>query len=250
MCNVLVCTMCQCQCTPLAHTCTRYILEHMERYYSTLKNLPSEILISNPQVRIEDVKHCRWLTRDTFLQMSQEPFAAANGIGPDHLQNFLNLQDAIISKLLIQKLLYNHRNNLTQREKLKICGFLQLIFTETPKLIEFIFSSPIEISVLKLLIENCPSLYNLILLARDLKHDKFYYWHMIVILTRKYPIQATLDLSKDVIKEIQIELEINDQIDQIGFMKGLLEEIGDIFPFLWETGIRNSLKRTKISSTK
>lgn len=222
----------------------------MERYYSTLKNLPSELLISNPNVKLEDVKNCRWLTRDTFLQMSQEPFAAANGIGPDHLQNFLNLQDAIISKLLIQKL---ENYQLNSAEKLKICGLLQLIFTESPKLIEFLFSIPTKISILKIIIENCPSLFNLINLFKDFKYlnqdfdNKFYHWNTIVILTRKYPTQATLDLSKEVINEIQNELEINHSSDHISLMRILLEDIEEIFPFLGESDIRKVLKRTKLS---
>ena len=224
----------------------------MERYYSTLINLPSELLISNPQVRLEDLKQCRWLTRDTFLQMSQEPFAAANGIGQDHLQNFLNLQDAILAKLLIQKL---ENNQLNPIEKLKICGLLQLIFTESPKLIEFLFSTPIEISILKLLIENCPSLFNLINLFKDFKYNfesykqdfnnKFYYWNTIILLTRKYPTQSTLDLSREVIQEIQNEKP--NQINHIKLIKDLVEDIEGIFPFLRETEIIKVLKRTKLS---
>jgi hypothetical protein len=225
----------------------------MQRYYATLKSLPSEILISNPEAKLEDVKNCRWLARDTFLQMSQEPFAAANGIGPDHLQNFLNLQDAIISKLLIQKL---DNFKLNSFDKLKICGFLQLIFTESPKLIEFLFSTPTKISILKILIENCPSLFNLINLFKDyftfpIDQDfdiKFYYWNTIVILSRKYPIQATLDLSREVIKHIQSDLERhNNQKNHISLMKALLEDIEDIFPFLKESDIRKVDKRTKLS---
>lgn len=206
-------------------------------------NLPSELLISNPQIRLEEFKQCRWLARDTFLQMSQEPFAAANGIGQDHLQNFLNLQDAVIAKLLIQKL---DNNQLKPSEKLKIFGILQLIFTESPKLIEFLFSIPMKISILKQLIENCPSLFNLISLFKDFKYNfesykqqdfnsKFYYWNTIVILSRKYPTQSTLDLSKAVIEEIQIELEIENQPYHIKVMNALIEDIEDIFPFLRET---------------
>lgn len=226
----------------------------MERYYSTLKNLPSEILISNPNAKLEDVKNCRWLTRDTFLQMSQEPFASANGIGQDHLQNFLNLQDAIISKLLIQKLDNFHINSY---EKFKICGLLQLIFTESPQLLEFLFSVPTKISILKILIENCPSLFNLINYLKDFKSKtlnqdfdtKFYYWNTITLITSKYPIQATLDLSKEVIKEIQNELEISHTSDNISLMRNLLEDIEEIFPFLFlgESDIKKVLKRTKLS---
>lgn len=228
----------------------------MERYYSTLMNLPSELLISNPQVRLEDLKQCRWLARDTFLQMSKEPFAAANGIGQDHLQNFLNLQDAIVAKLLIQKL-DNHQLNLT--EKLKICGLLQLIFTESSKLIEFLFSAPMKNSILKLLIENCPSLFKLISLFKDFRYNfesykqdfdnKFYYWNTIVVLTRKYPTQSTLDLSKEVIQEIQIQikLETDNQPYHIKVAKALIEDIEEIFPFLRETETRKVPKRTKLS---
>ena len=224
----------------------------MERYYSTLINLPSELLISNPQIRLEDLKQCPWLTRDTFLQMSQEPFAAANGIGQDHLQNFLNLQDAIVSKLLIQKL---ENNQLNPIEKLKICGLLQLIFTESPKLIEFLFSTPMEISILKLLIENCPSLFNLINLLKDFRsnfdsykqdfNNKFYYWNTIILLTHKYPTQYTLDLSKEVIQEIQNENP--NQTNQIKLIQNLIDDVEGIFPFLRETEITKVLKRTKLS---
>ena len=77
----------------------------MERYYSTLKNLPTELLSSrlpSSSASLDEIKHSRWLTRDTFLQISQSPFAQANGIGSDHLYNFLDLQDALIVKMLIR----------------------------------------------------------------------------------------------------------------------------------------------------
>ena len=216
----------------------------MDRYYSTLKNLPSELLISNdPNLQLEDLKISRWLTRDTFLQMSLEPFAAANGIGPDHLQNFLYLQDAIIVKLLIQRL---------DVKTLEICGLLQLIFTESPQLIEFLFSAPnYDTSVLKVLIENCPLLFNLINLFKDFKskiyynQDKFYYWNTIAILIRKYPIQATLDLAKEVIKEIQTEIEHgHDKSDKNLLYTDLIKEIVEIFPFLEESDVSKVLKTT------
>lgn len=226
----------------------------MDRYYSTLKNLPSEILLSNPQARLEDIKNSRWLTRDTFLQMSQEPFAAANGIGPDHLQNFLNLQDAVVSKLLIQKL---ENGNTKTAEKLKICGLLQLIFTESPKLIEFLFSTPTDLTTVNLLIQNCPALFNLINLFKDFRtvficynhnfNNKFYYWQTILFLSQKYPIQSTLDLSWIVVEEILIELETNKSDHQITLITSLFDDFVKLYPFLNEFDVRNALKKAKLS---
>lgn len=224
----------------------------MDRYYSTLKNLPTEILLSNPHAPLEDIKFRRWITRDTFLQMSQEPFAAANGIGPDHLQNFLHLQDAIIAKILIQKL----ENTRKEDDLRKVFGLLQLIFTETPKLIEFLFSSPTNLSSLKLLIENCPALFNLIALLKEVKFNmnfrqnfdsKCYYWQVVGLLTRKYPTQATLDLSKEVIEEIQNELETGHLIDhQILSIDKIITDIRKAFPFINQIDIKQ-YKRTKIN---
>lgn len=224
----------------------------MERYYSTLKNLPTEILSRNPHSPLEDIKYRRWITRDTFLQMSQEPFAAANGIGPDHLQNFLHLQDAIIAKLLIQKL----ENTQKENDLRNVFGLLQLIFTETPKLIEFLFSSPTNLSSLELLIENCPALFNLISLVKDYRSNlycnqnldsKCYYWRVIGLLTKKYPIDATFTLSSEVIDEIQNELNtehLNDH--QISMIEKANEDIRKAFPFIVQVDTKQH-KRTKIN---
>lgn len=187
---------------------------------------------------MEQVKQSRWQTRDVFLQMSQEPFAGANGIGPDHLQNFLDLQDAIIAKTLIQ-LLESNPDNQHKDQKRHIYGLLQLIFTESPKLIEFHFATPTTISrnTMKFLIDNCPALFALIQILKDYKtradnKGLLYYWSTLALLAKRYPIQATLDLCFEIYAEyLNYRAESHKDRD---FIFDILNDIRDVYPFIFK----------------
>ena len=193
-------------CDPLVLT--------MERYYEALNQLPTEILLKTGN--LDEIKHSRWLTRDKFLHQSQLPFAASNGIGPDQLRNLLDLQDAVIANLLIKKLELDESRPL--ENNFKIYSLLQMILTESPKLLDFIFmgTSRIPLDTLKLLIQNCPALFHCIILLKDfttlqnyweIGSSRLYYWNFIIHLALKYPIQATLDLVKEVAHQIQQNIE-------------------------------------------
>lgn len=213
----------------------------MDRYYSTLKTLPTALLQSSSPLNLDEIKQSRWATRDSFLQISQEPFAGANGIGPDHLQNFLDLQDAIIAKMIIKRL--EELETDTQYKQQQLCGILQLIFTESPKLIEFLFAAPTTttpIPILRVLVQNCPALFALTPLLKDFRNhsdyqkrgSREYYWSLIVFLAMKYPIQVTLDLCQEVLEErSRALLENNTSVDKERCID-LIEDIGKVFPFL------------------
>ena len=240
----------------------------MERYYSILKNLPTELLsprLVSTSTSLEEIKNYRWLTRDTFLQISQSPFAAANGIGSDHLYNFLDLQDALIVKLLIGKLegtasASNYCENDIRGEKIKICTMIQLVLSESPKLIEFLFAYPAQShnnsnhmestssfnrETLKFLIHNCPALFNCTHLFKDFIHmdsykeDKFYYWNFIVLLMEKYPIQTTFDLAKEVVAEIELNYDSLGKLDMES-VENNIKIISKVFPMIDLTSIRKN----------
>lgn len=227
----------------------------MERYYSTLKNLPTELLsLQATLTSLDEIKNYRWLTRDTFLQISQSPFAAANGIGADHLYNFLDLQDALIVKLLIKKLEEVKNLHEITRERIRIFTLIQLVLSESPKLIEFLFaypqdsnqpeSSPLKPETLKLLIHNCPALFNCTHLFKDFIHmdsyktNKFYYWNFVILLMEKYPIQATFELAKEVVTEIDLNHDSLSDLE-LKNVKSITKIISRIFPMIDLTTIRN-----------
>ena len=229
----------------------------MERYYSTLKNLPTELLSSrlpSSSASLDEIKHSRWLTRDTFLQISQSPFAQANGIGSDHLYNFLDLQDALIVKMLIRKLEDSGSTELN-KENIKICTLIQLILTESPKLIEFLFAYPAQsaslaspsfnLETLKFLINTCPALFNCTHLFKDFNHmdsyreDKFYYWNFIILLMEKYPIQATFELAKDVVTEIELYYDTFRYEGEFANVNCIIKSIAKVFPMIDLSSIRN-----------
>lgn len=237
----------------------------MEKFYSIMKKLPTELLLSDSSSLLEDVKYSRWSARDIFLQISQSPFAAANGIGSDHLFNFLDLQDALIVKLLIKKVedFDNSTekeefssNEFINREKIKICSLIQLVLTESPKLIEFLFAypensqsySPLKLETLKLLIHNCPALFNCTHLFKDFIHmdsykdNKFYYWNFIVLLMEKYPTQVTFELAKEVVTEIDLSYETFENSHEIRSIKNILKIISKVFPMIDLSSVRNKKK--------
>lgn len=231
----------------------------MERYYSILKNLPTELLSSpTTPVSLDEIKNYRWLTRDTFLQISQGPFAAANGIGPDHLYNFLDLEDALIVKLLIKKLeevpevIVEAVEEVGRREKIKICTMIQLVLSESPKLIEFLFAYPQDSSqnesskpeILKFLIHNCPALFNCTHLFKDFIHmdsykaNKFYYWNFVILLMEKYPIQATFELAKEVAAEIDLNYDTLTNSELLN-VRNIIKTVAKVFPMIDLSAIRN-----------
>lgn len=216
----------------------------MERFYQTLAQLPSErLLLSTSTDNFDELKNSRWLVRDTFLKMSQGPFAAANGIGQDHLHNLLNLQDAIVAELLLKRLEQTEDKLL----QYKIFGLLQLIFTESPKLIEFIFTSSnvvVPLEILKGLIEHCPALFHCITIFKTFRDfesysmNKIYYWHFITWLIEKYPHQSTLDLAKELVEEIEQEKHNNLFENNLESIKALLKTVNKTFPFQIKSKIK------------
>lgn len=227
----------------------------MERFYSTLKNLPTELLSLQTAASssLDEIKNYRWLTRDTFLQISQSPFAAANGIGTDHLYNFLDLQDALIVKLLIKKLEVEEEEEINEK-RIRICAMIQLVLSESPKLIEFLFaypqdsdqpeSFPLKPETLTLLIQNCPALFNCTHLFKDFIHmdsyraNKFYYWYFVILLMEKYPIQATFELAKEVVAEIDKNYASLGALE-LKNVQNIARSIKNVFPMIDLTAIRH-----------
>ena len=241
----------------------------MERYYSTLKNLPTELLSSNlasKSTSLDEIKYYRWITRDTFLQISQSPFAQANGIGSDHLYNFLDLQDALIVKMLIKKLedLELKEEDVSMdsdkeisielnTENIRTCALIQLILSESPKLIEFLFAYPaqsidspsLKLTTLKFLIHSCPAIFNCTHLFKDFIHmdsyreDKFYYWNFVILLMEKYPTQATFELAKEVVTEIDLYYDDFICKNELDNIRNIVKIISKVFPMIDLSPIKN-----------
>lgn len=207
----------------------------MDKFYSSFHQLPSTLLLRNGNDlldfdKIRELKLARWRQRNEFLEMSQNSFAASNGIGLRHLQNFLDLQDAVIVKILLQRL----AGAAEKGEQFQISGLIQAILTESPNLIEFFFvnSTEISIEIMAILIPNCPILFNLIGFYKsfttfsDYSSNFLYYWKVIMILASVYPTQSTLDLCREVIRESKA------RNDQSNSTFAVFNGIFSVFPFL------------------
>ena len=240
----------------------------MDRFNSVYTQLPTQILLklsknnsattsiitndTDDQLNLVKLKENRWLTRSILIEMSHTPFATSNGIAQDHLNNLLNLQDALIAEILI----LNHLpkevdfDKTKERLQLQILGFLQLLFTESPKLIEFLFSTPVIFDdfILNSLFDGCPALFSCI----NLMNSKFintktsnsfnqvlYYWNLVALLSLKYPLPATLNLCKTILNEISNQtsnsLQFKYHEEDLRIILRILEKMVKAFPFLSKT---------------
>jgi hypothetical protein len=215
----------------------------MERFYASLKQLPTELLSSSNSVKISELKMARWLTRDTFLEMSQRPFAASNGIGPDHLHNLMNIQDLLLLEMLIEMKLLNCPLDSYSSEKLEILAFIQLILLESPNIMEFLIDSAIfkelDPLVLESLINSCPAfkscIHLIILESYSAIEDTLYYWNIVANLAVKYPSSPTLNMCTMIFNEFNDKFDSKFRKLNVKHSKqivGIIEKIGIVFPKL------------------